>query len=271
LTLSNFLHLRAIAIPKLIAHFETLFSVKLTDESKTLRDVLSQIDSRLFQSYTTPTAEKLTTIITAGINSRSWSPGNDVANNRPKDVRPYIYESLLTLVLVHAEVTSTIPPISAATPSESNSTSSPTTTSAPSLPVTTSPLIHRILTFHLTHASQTLLATFRKRQSFSLADLIQATLDVEFFSQTLHAYSSSEASSAQSDLYLAMDERTDHDARSALQSELPEMRAVLKRLKEGTKGEFSCFKRPAREPGSGEGRGRGRTATNGGAGAPGRS
>jgi exocyst complex component 2 len=58
-----------------------------------------------------------------------------------------------------------------------------------------------------------------------------------------------------------MDERTDHDARSALQSELPEMRAVLKRLKEGTRGEFSCFRRPARE---GEGRGRGRTVTNGG-------
>ncbi|KAK4987319.1 hypothetical protein LTR28_001876, partial [Elasticomyces elasticus] len=44
-------------------------------------------------------------------------------------------------------------------------------------------------------------------------------------------------------IYLALDERTDNDARVRLQAELPEMRALLKRLREGTKGVFGCFKR----------------------------
>jgi exocyst complex component 2 len=65
------------------------FSVKLAEESKTIRDVLGQIDSRLFQSYTKPTVEKLSSIIRAGIQSPSWMP----TTNKPSEVRPYVYDS----------------------------------------------------------------------------------------------------------------------------------------------------------------------------------
>lgn len=44
-----------------------------------------------------------------------------------------------------------------------------------------------------------------------------------------------------------MDEKTDNESRLALQKELPEMRAVLKRLREGTKGMFGAFRRVRRE------------------------
>ena len=50
LTLSNLQALRATVVPSLNTQFENAFSVKLTDETKTIRDVLSQIDARLFQS-----------------------------------------------------------------------------------------------------------------------------------------------------------------------------------------------------------------------------
>jgi len=81
---------------------------------------------------------------------------------------------------------------------------------------------------------------------------MQATLDVEFTAQTLNNYTTEKASEIQGQIYLALDERTDNDARLALQQELPEMRAILKRLRERTKGEFACFKRERKARKDGE-------------------
>src|SRR5579871_5078422 len=98
LTLSNLAALRSEIVQNLTQQFENAFSVKLTDESKTIRDVLGQIDARLFQSYTRPSVETLRQIIRAGVADQKWSPP---APNKPKEVRPYVYEALLSLVLVH--------------------------------------------------------------------------------------------------------------------------------------------------------------------------
>src|SRR5438034_5535325 len=104
LTLSNLQALRSDIVPRLITQFENSFSVKLTDESKTIRDVLGQIDARLFQSYTRPAAEHLAKIIRSGILAPDWPP---VQGERPKDVCPYVTEALLSLVLVHTQVSTT--------------------------------------------------------------------------------------------------------------------------------------------------------------------
>jgi len=82
---------------------------------------------------------------------------------------------------------------------------------------------------------------------------MQATLDVEFVAQTLGHYTTDRASELQSAIYQELDGRTDNDARARLQAELPEMRAVLKRLREASKSEFACFRKPKRAgvPGGG--------------------
>ena len=85
---------------------------------------------------------------------------------------------------------------------------------------------------------------------------MQATLDVEFMAQTLNTFTTDRAGEIQSQIYLALDERTDNEARARLQGELPEMRAILKKLREGTKGEFGCFKKERRGRGEREGGGR---------------
>jgi len=213
ITLSNLAHLRSEIIPQLISQFESSFSVKLTDESKTIRDVLSQIDARLFQSYVKPIVDVLQTTITAGITSKAWAP----SAGRPTDAQPYIYDVLLALVLVHSEVSTTA-----------------------------ASLTNQILSYLLEQSSLALIAAFKQRQRYTLPALMQATLDVEFMAQTLNNYTTDRASEVQSHVYLALDERTDNDARARLESELPEMRAVLKKLREGTKGEFGCFKRERR-------------------------
>ncbi|KAL1297947.1 hypothetical protein AAFC00_006459 [Neodothiora populina] len=235
LSLSNLSHLRKITIPHLLSTFETSFSVSLNEEQKTLRDVLAQIDNRLFQSYTSPTDTRLANLITSGIND-DMSAAMAAPTTRPTNARPYIYEVLLTLVLIHAEITTTTPPL------------------AP-----------QILSHHLETISSTFLSSFKSstggsnphQKSYNLYALMQATLDVELVAQTLSNYTTERASDLQSQIYLALDERTDADARRRLQGELPEMRAILKRLREGTKGEFGCFKRERRSARGGDREGKG--------------
>ncbi|KAJ5627975.1 hypothetical protein N7490_010203 [Penicillium lividum] len=227
LTLSNLKALQAEYVPQLISNFETSFSVKLTEEGKTVRDVLKQIEDRLFVSYTSPTLSLLKKTISTGIESPDWVPKTD----RPDQVRPYVYNTLLTLVLVHTEISTTVP----STVSPSASRSSP---NAPSS------LLTIVFTYLLGQISTALLTSFRTRSSFSLAALMQATLDTEFIAQTLSQYSTDEASGIQSQIYVELDHRTTNEARSKLQADLGEMRVVLKRLRDRTKGEFACFRKP---------------------------
>ncbi|KAG5926208.1 hypothetical protein E4U42_003529 [Claviceps africana] len=214
LTLSNLQALRSKIVPGLNAHFENAFSVKLTDESKTIRDVLGQIDARLFQSYTKQSVEDLKEIIKGGLSATDWAPEPDT---RPTTAKPYVYELLLSLVLVHSQVSTT----------------------APSLTT-------QVLSFLLEQTSLHLLDAFSRRPRYSLESLMQATLDVEFIAQTLSQYTTDRASELQSQIYQELDGRTDNDARARLQSELPDMRSVLKKLREASKNEFACFKRPKR-------------------------
>lgn len=215
LTLSNLQALRTDVVPNLTTQFENAFSVKLTEETKTIRDVLGQIDARLFQSYTRPAVNALSVIIREGISSPDWSPRS---NEKPKEVRAYVYEALLTLVLVHTQVSTTA-----------------------------SSLTAQVLSYLLEQTSRELLDAFKARQRYNLSELMQATLDLEFVAQTLNQYTTERAGEIQSQIYQELDKGTDNDARSKLQGELPEMRAVLKRLREGSRSEFACFKKSRRQ------------------------
>ncbi|KAK4553746.1 Exocyst complex component S5 [Recurvomyces mirabilis] len=236
MTLSNLSHLRAEVIPHLISAFETNFTVTLTDDTKTIRDALGQIDARLFQSYVRPTIDFMSIQIHDGINSPSWAPAKPTTTTTPlQNASPYIYTLLLHLVLLHTEIT--------------------TTTSVP-----THPLLAQIMTYLLEKSSSIFLSTFQTAyQHYTLPMLMQATLDVEFWAQTLQLFTSEKAAEVQSQVYLALDERTDEKGRGELQGELGGMRAVLKGLREGSKGTFGCFKkeRRGRDGGGAGGRGGG--------------
>lgn len=200
-------------MPNLISQFETDFSITLDDEAKTIRDALNQISDRLFQSYTQPIASQLSSIVLAGISSPDWLP----ATSRPSSVQPYVYEALLLLVYVHTEVSTTA-----------------------------APLTDQILSHLLEQMSLAFLDAFKQRARYPLAGLMQATLDVEFVAQTMSQYTTKKATDTQSEIYIQLDQGTTPDAGKRLQGELPEMRQVLKRLREGTRSEFLCFKREKR-------------------------
>ena len=228
LTLSNLKALQTDFVPQLVSNFETAFSVKLTDEANTIRDVLGQIDDRLFQSYTNPTSATLHTVIQEGITAADWVP----TTSRPEQVKPYVYTTMLTLVLVHTEITTTI--------AVQQGTSLPSISSSSAQ---ANPLLTSVLTYLVTKISTSLLTAFQSRPRYTLPALMQATLDTEFIAQTMAQYVTEEASSIQSQIYLELDRRTNNEARAKLQAELGGMRGILKKLREHTKGEFACFRK----------------------------
>ncbi|KAI5307159.1 NAD-dependent isocitrate dehydrogenase [Ascosphaera pollenicola] len=222
LTLSNLRALRSDFVPKLIANFESYFTVKLAEESKTVFDVLLQIDTKLFRSYTRPIVVKLDAEVRRGVTAEEWLP----TVSRPTEVRPYVFTVMLQLVMVHTEVSTTLPSPASETSSSGQGS-----------------LAYAILSHLLVQISSSLLTAFTTRPRYSISALMQATLDIEFIAQTLSQYSSEEASKVQSQIYLELDRRTDDEARDRLQTELGEMRSVLKKLRENTKGEFACFRK----------------------------
>ena len=241
LTLANLATLRATVVPQLIAQCEADFSTSLAAEAQTVTDVLAQIDTRLFQSYVRAPREHLSALLSGGIATASWpprSPQPQPSSVRPTTVGPYIHSALLHLVAVHAEVSATAPPLVA--------------------PV----LAH--LFEHLVHA---LLEAFRARAKlltsgkggggggrarFDAYALMQATLDTEFAVQTLAPYATARAQELQSAVYAELDRHTEPEAQARLSRELPEMRGVLKRLREATRGEFACFRKEKKGKGGGE-------------------
>ncbi|KAI9876337.1 MAG: hypothetical protein M1823_007298, partial [Watsoniomyces obsoletus] len=209
-------------VPQLVNLFESSFSVKLTDESKTIREVFGQIDARLFHSYTQPTVERLTKLIKDGIAAPDWAP----PSGRPDQVRAYVYSAMMILVMVHTEVSTTV----SATGSGSS-------------------LLGEILSYFLEKVSQALLDGFKERKPnmYTLPALMQATLDTEFIAQTMSQYVTSKAAEIQGQIYMELDKRSANDARARLQQELGEMRVVLKKLREQSRNSLGCFKRARSE------------------------
>lgn len=218
LTLSNMSTFQTITVPTLLSHFETLFSVQLTDETTRIRDVLTQLDNKLFVSYTKPHVAKISSTIQSGIFAPAWAPEAAYGKSpAERDPSPYVFTVLLDLVIVHTEVSTTSPPLTS-----------------------------RILRALFESTTQSLIQTFSKLPSCSLSALMQATLDVEFMAQTLSAYTTKQASQIQTDIYQVLDQKTDNAARVRLQEELNALKSVLKRLREQTRVEFVCFRRQKR-------------------------
>ncbi len=223
LTLSNVKALRMENIPQLITMFESSFSVKLTDESKSIRDACGQIDAKLFHSYTQPTITSLNKMIREGIHAPDWVPNT----TRPDEVKPYVYAVMMTLVTVHTEISTTI-----SSPGEN-----------------TSLLLNQTLQYLVEKIAQAQLDAFKDRRpnSYSLAALMQATLDTEFIASSMAQYGTKKATDISSSIYTELDQRTNNESRAQLQKELGNMRLVLKKLREGSRASFGCF-RAQRDP-----------------------
>lgn len=219
LTLSNFRYLKSNYIPHLVNDFENSFGVALSEEADAIYDVLNQIDSRIFDFYTSPTANHLREEILAGITSPDWAPTTGL----PTQVRPYVSSVMLRLVMVHAEISTTLP--------------------LASMSQRPSSLTTEILSFLLQDILRSLEEAFQHHTRYTSSAMMQATLEVEFIVQTLSQYVTQETSDIQASIYSTIGHRTQGGSRSQLEKELEQVRLVLKRLRDSTRGEFACFRR----------------------------
>lgn len=217
LTLSNLAALRESVVPSLTMTFENAFSVKLTDESKTITDVLGQIDSKLFLSFVRPALTTMQNMIYNGIADPNWPPRE---GEKPTEPKPYVHDVLLELVGIHTQVSTTAPP-----------------------------LVNKVLSWFLEELTVAMSVGFSRRPQYTLADIMQATLDLEFMSQILVQYTSEKETELTSGVYAMMDERTDDRSRTGLQMELGGLKGHLKVVRERTKGEFGCFRKERRPRG----------------------
>lgn len=237
MTQSNLLALRQDLIPPLVTSLESALSITVVNEAQSLRELLAQIDARLFSSFTKPTIKRIHKLCHDGVLGSSWEPQKGV---KPTEVRDYAYTGLLVLIKEHATIATTAPS-----------------------------LANQIMAYYLEHFCTSLLEAFKLRAksspqpAFSLESLMQATLDVEFVAQILNAFTTDKAAELQSLIYLELDKGTNNEARKKLQDELPGMRATLKGLRERSRGTFGAWKKARRSEAGKTGReSRSRNRTN---------
>ena len=190
----------------------------MTQDSTTLHDVVGQLDKILFDDYIKGRSVQLEQTIHRGVigDGVDW-----YSAPKPTEVHPYIYDVLLSLVLVHAQVTAI----------------------ARSLVTrTVGALVEEIAKHALTSFSQV--------RTYGMGGMLQATLEMEFLHQTLNVHVSPAADATLQEIYKIISQAyappPNGDGSSELQRELEQLKMTLTQARRATALQFLCFreKRP---------------------------
>ncbi|KAI0360481.1 hypothetical protein OH77DRAFT_1445304 [Trametes cingulata] len=211
LVVSNFGHLMRVLIPSMITELETAFNTSLTDDRKTLMTVVQELDKTLFESYFKPKSTALTTIVRNGI----LDPEMDwYETPQPKEIRPYVYETLMFLVGIHAQVSAAA-----------------------------APLLERTLNALVEDVAEEALRCFRQVRRFGMGGMLRATLEIEFMHQTLSRYVTPSADQTLSELYTKISQAyAKRPGDENLQAHLDGVKKTLADARRATGIEFLCFR-----------------------------
>ncbi|KZO98600.1 hypothetical protein CALVIDRAFT_562045 [Calocera viscosa TUFC12733] len=216
LTVSNLHHLDKDLIPKMMSQLEKAFNTKLEEDRATLAAVVQELDKTLFDDFVKSKAVVLTAIIRRGIlqSAMDWA-----ATGRPTEVRPYMYEALMYLVQIHSQVT-----------------------------LMARPLLERTLSSLVMSIAAEALSCFKQVTKFGMGGMLAATLEIEFFHQTMLQYVSPEAASTLGEIYTTISQVYQKAppvggvGAANLQTELDAVKKTLHDGRKGTSVEFLCFK-----------------------------
>ncbi|GAA5834893.1 hypothetical protein JCM11251_002055 [Rhodosporidiobolus azoricus] len=217
LTVSNLTHLRETAIPRLIHQFQTAFKVDMQTDIQMLMDVTDQLDRILFDDYVKRKSADVAKIIRKGVlgGTVNWYEAD-----KPTEVHPFIYDALLSLVLVHAQVSATA-----------------------------RPLVARTLGSLVEELAQVALEAFSKVERFGMGGMLQATLEIEFMHQTLSQHVSPTADQTLQSIYKTISQsyyRRPNSSANELQQELEGLKRTLVASRRATALQFLCFRRPSK-------------------------
>ncbi|KAI7877332.1 exocyst complex component Sec5-domain-containing protein [Mucor mucedo] len=197
LTVSNLDHMRSNVMRKLFDLFEVAYHIQMEEDLRTLIDVVDQLDEILFGDYIKRKAQMIRDIIKQGIlmSGIDWS-----SIPKPQEVHPFVYEALMTLVMVHEQISSA-----------------------------TKQLVSRALSKLLETMASDCLDSFRQVERFGMGGMLQATLEIEFMHQTLSQYVTPAASDTLQSIYQTIEQAYDPQQQqsSNLQSELSHVKELL--------------------------------------------
>ncbi|KAI3602858.1 exocyst protein [Moniliophthora roreri] len=211
LVLSNFGHLSTSAFPSMITQLESAFGVAIADDRQTLMTVVQELDKTLFEGYAKPRASVATSLLRSGIldEEMDW-----YETPQPRDIRPYMYETLMYLVGVHAQVSGAA-----------------------------EGLLERTLKYLAEELADEALRCFRQVKRFGMGGMLRATLEIEFMHQTLGKYVSPSAAKTLSDLYSKISQAyARRPGDENLQSHLDGVKKTLADTRRATGIEFLCFR-----------------------------
>ncbi|EJF63847.1 hypothetical protein DICSQDRAFT_153669 [Dichomitus squalens LYAD-421 SS1] len=211
LVVSNFAQLQSALIPSMIAEFEAAFNVTLSDEKNSLMAVVKELDKTLFESYFKPKSTAITSIVRNGI----LDPEMDwYETPQPKEIRPYVYETLMYLVGVHAQVSAAA-----------------------------APLLERTLNALVEDVAEEALRCFRQVKRFGMGGMLRATLEIEFIHQVLSRYITKSANETLSELYTRISQTyAKRPGDENLQVYLEGVKKTLSDARHATGIEFLCFR-----------------------------
>ncbi|KAJ1302060.1 hypothetical protein OPQ81_000894 [Rhizoctonia solani] len=219
LVISNMGYLSLSLIPSMINQLEAAFGISIANERRTLMEVLSEIDKRLFDAFVKDKIVHLTKIMRYGIleSGLDW-----YETPRPTEVRAYIYEALTYLVQIHAQISEVARPV-----------------------------LDRTLNAIVDQIVQDALGFFRQVKRFGMGGMLRATLEIEFFHQTLMRFCTPAALKTLTEIYETIS-RAYHrrpGQTEDLQQELDGVKKTLNDTRRATQIEFLCFKVPKKDKG----------------------
>ncbi|KAF8699849.1 Exocyst complex component Sec5, partial [Rhizoctonia solani] len=273
LVISNMGYLSLSLIPSMINQLEAAFGISIANERRTLMEVLSEIDKKLFDTFIKDKITHLTKIMRYGIleSGLDW-----YETPRPTEVRAYIYEALTYLVQIHAQISEVARPVLDRT---LNAIVDQIVQDALGFfrqvkrfgmggmlrPNDYDPLLSPkacvLFSFMCTHLwprprpqmAQHPLSSSRAPHltPSHLTRCTQATLEIEFFHQTLMRFCTPAALKTLTEIYETIS-RAYHrkpGQTEDLQQELDGVKKTLNDTRRATQIEFLCFKVPKKDKG----------------------
>lgn len=160
--------------------------------------------------------------ISAVIHKGILEDGVDWANQpKPTSVNAFIYQALLLLVEVHAQIRATVPP-----------------------------LVSRVISALVEIMAEATLSAYSRVPAFNKGGMLQATLEIEFVHQTMSFHVSPTAEKSLKRVYETISQRYSstlggrEEQSELLQKELEGVKHTLIASRKATALEFLCFRRP---------------------------
>ncbi|EED84825.1 predicted protein [Postia placenta Mad-698-R] len=216
LVVANIDRLKRSLIPSMAGELGTALGISIEEDQRTLMTIVQELDNTLFESYIKPKAAVLMGMMRDGVldPEMDWYETPQPRGCLLAEIRPYVYEILMFLVGVHAQVSAVA-----------------------------APLLERTLNALVEDVAEEALRCFRQVKRFGMGGMLRATLEIEFLHQTLSRYVTSSADQTLSDLYTKISQAyARRPGDENLQTHLDGVKKTLADTRRATGIEFLCFR-----------------------------